>query len=665
MTKFPNLPIPNPLRHEAVRQKLLLVGILLLALVLRVFLLDAQSLRGDEAYGVLAAGSGWAGLANVLGSTDPHPPLYYALLSLWLPLAGHSEFALRFFSVVPSVLMVAVAYALGRQLLDRQIALIAAFLAAINPFYVWHAQDARMYALLGTLAALSAWLMLMAWRRGGRLRWAAYIAITALALYTHYFAALTLLVQNLLVFGSLVLAAHRAIADDPSISRLIRTVARDPRTRPWVLAQVAVLLLYLPWLVVAAQLFAAFGGYVPAAGLLTILLQAIIGFSLGPALDLFAAFLLTLGFGLLFGIGLLQRRPHERAPNPLGSGRNIAAIYVLVPVLLVAFLSQWRPMFHERYLIGITPFYLLILARGLVAASESFVRPGDPAQTAATRVVVRNARLGLGLLYLVAASGFALSNHYFDPAYAKSPDWRGMTAYLHAHERPGDLVIENTPETAFTYYYGLVPTGGDQAERILLPRQAPSPGGGGYSPAQPGPGRGGDAAVTTTELDQLARQHRRLWLIPQAGEPWDPNGLVQSWLDTHCAKVEAHEFAGVGLALYLSPLAEPGTPSHALDVRFGAIALTGYDLTKAHSTNLPTYYLTLYWRCLGPISADYTVFVHVVRADGGPGIYGQQDSPPARGTAPTSQWQPGQVVVDDIEFAVNADPSTGSGQVAP
>ena len=652
---------------------------LLLAFALRLFLLPAQSLRGDEAYGVIAAGQGWAGLANVLATSDPHPPLYYVLLSLWLPLAGYSEFALRFLSVLPSVLLVTVVYALGRQLFDRRIALIGALLAAINPFYVWHAQDARMYSLLGTMAATSALLMLMAWQKGGWLRWTAYIVVTALALYTHYFAALTLLVQNLLVIGSLVLAAHRAIAHRPSIGRLIRTVARDPQTRPWIAAQLAILLLYLPWLVVAAQLFSTFGGYVPPAGFLTLLLEALIGFSLGPTLDLYAAFLLTIGYGMLLGIGLFQGRESPSAPLPHGSSapplladsRWFSAIYLLAPVLLVAALSQWRPMFHERYLIGITPFYLLLLAQGLVTASEAFIRPRDPAQTPTTRAVVRRARLGLGLLYIVAASAFALSNHYFNPVYAKSPDWRGMTAYLRAHERPGDLIIENTPETAFTYYYALAPTGGGRSERILLPEHSLA-----------------DGAATAARLDTLSQKHRRLWLIPQAGGPWDPDGLVQSWLDTHTGKAWACEFDGVGLALYLSPRAVPGAPSHPLDVRFGgAIALTGYDLTKAQApssksqltklpiyqltklpiyqlTTLPIYQLTLYWRCLNPIPANYTIFVHLVRADGGPGIFGQEDSPPLRGTYPTSRWQPGQALADDFEITVRADAPAGAYTLA-
>ncbi len=640
---------------------------LLLTLTLRLFLLPAQSLRGDEAYGVIAAGQSWAGLAHVLATSDPHPPLYYALLALWLPLAGYSEFALRFFSVIPSTVMVAVVHALGRQLFDRRIALIGAFLAAINPFYIWHAQDARMYALLGTLPAMSALLMLIAWRRGGWLRWTAYVVVTALALYTHYFAALTILVQNLLAFGILTLTAHRAIANRSSIGRLIRTVARDPRTRPWIASQIAILLLYLPWLVVAAQLFAAFGGYVPPAGFLTLLLEALIGFSLGPTLDLYAAFLLAIGYGILLGLGLFQRRvsplPSEgEGPGVRGDSRWLAATYLLVPVLFVAALSQWRPMFHERYLIGVTPFYLLLLARGLVAASESFIRPSDPAQTATTRLVVRRVRLGLGLLYIIAASAFALDNHYFNPAYAKSPDWRGMAAYLHTHERPGDLVIENGPETAFTYYYGLIQ--GGRAARVLLPET-----------------RSADAAATAAGLDQLARQHRRLWFIPQAGGPWDPDGVVQSWLDAHLGKAWADEFAGVGLALYLSPWAGPGVPAHPLDVRLGAsIALIGYDLVKAQSPspkpqspspkpqspspNLPIYQLTLYWHCLAPVQGDYTIFVHVVHADGGPGIFGQQDSPPLHGTYPTSRWRPGQTLADDFELTIRADAPAGAYTLA-
>ncbi|MHB0859245.1 MAG: glycosyltransferase family 39 protein [Anaerolineae bacterium] len=54
--------------------------------------------------------------------------------------------------------------------------------------------------------------------------------------------------------------------------------------------------------------------------------------------------------------------------------------------------------------------------------------------------------------------------------------------------------------------------------------------------------------------------------------------------------------------------------------------------------------LTLYWQCLAPMDADYSVFVHLLGANDR--IIGQVDSYPGRGNYPTTQWVPGAVFAD-------------------
>lgn len=59
-------------------------------------------------------------------------------------------------------------------------------------------------------------------------------------------------------------------------------------------------------------------------------------------------------------------------------------------------------------------------------------------------------------------------------------------------------------------------------------------------------------------------------------------------------------------------------------------------------------HLTLIWRSQKPVSADYTVFAHIVDSRGQ--MVGQWDQVPSAGAMPTSTWTPNQVVVDDYQI---------------
>ena len=71
----------------------------LLAFGLRAFELSRQSFWYDEAFSVYLARFD---LATITARTaaDIQPPLYYYLLNLWMAVAGDSEFAVRFLSLL-------------------------------------------------------------------------------------------------------------------------------------------------------------------------------------------------------------------------------------------------------------------------------------------------------------------------------------------------------------------------------------------------------------------------------------------------------------------------------------------------------------------------------------------------------------------------------------
>jgi hypothetical protein len=116
-------------------------------------------------------------------------------------------------------------------------------------------------------------------------------------------------------------------------------------------------------------------------------------------------------------------------------------------------------------------------------------------------------------------------------------------------------------------------------------------------------------------------------------------------------------FGGIPYAWVYQPGAEPVIPQHT-NVKLGeAIRLAGYRLAQKEALPGDTLLLTLYWQAEKPVDGDYTVFVHLQGADGS--LVAQRDNPPARGTRPTSGWEPGALIEDPYEIQLPADAAFG------
>ena len=178
------------------------MGLILLAFGLRLYSLDAQSLRGDEAASATYASLPPSDILEITRVADPHPPLFYLVLGGWEKLAGVSEFAVRFWVLIPGVLLVPSVYVLARRLIGGWVGVIAAFLIALNSFHIWHSQDVRSYtwfALLGLWAAIFLW---SAAHQGYLRDWVAYTLTMAVLFYVHYYALF------LVAFHGLYLVYH-------------------------------------------------------------------------------------------------------------------------------------------------------------------------------------------------------------------------------------------------------------------------------------------------------------------------------------------------------------------------------------------------------------------------------------------------------------------------
>ena len=102
----------------------------------------------------------------------------------------------------------------------------------------------------------------------------------------------------------------------------------------------------------------------------------------------------------------------------------------------------------------------------------------------------------------------------------------------------------------------------------------------------------------------------------------------------------------------------------ALDVRLGpSIRLLGYDLAQDAVQPGGALDLTLYWQAEEPVSGRAKVFTHLLgevwNAANGNFIWGQVDSEPLNGQAPTTTWAPGAVIADRYLIPVAPDAPDG------
>jgi len=595
---------------------ILRLTIILLAFVLRVYHLGHQSLWDDEAKSVWV--SSWP-VTEILveQSQHEHPPLHYLLLHCWMPLTGESEFAVRFVSLFFGLLSVPMIYKLGKALGTNHIfGLLAAFVAAISPFWVYFSQETRMYTTV-TFFSLSAVYFfvhilkshrrLTASRRMGLELWLGYILTTDCSLYSHYFALFAIVVENLFLVA---------------LWRRYRSLIKS-----WALAQISVALLFLPWLAFMAlgivsletsqpERTALIGPNAPAYGLIATWLEGwarrksllnvfrtcLIAFGLGESvqpnleLPLAAVLLIILIAGTVF---LARERPTRKAAPFL-------LLYLTVPILLgylTAFPAE-RP-YWSKYFIVASPAYYLLVAAGLAALWKK-----------------GSSLLIAGLIFVACASGSSLFNDYFDPQYAR-PDFRPQIAYIETFSQADDALMVNPRDlfTTFWHYYR-----GDLT----------------YYP----PPEETDTADIKATLQQIADRHSGLWVVKNVPNDFDPDETIEWWLTHHTYRTMTG-WVGHNVFRYYSMPVHRKPIRHPLQVNFAdQILLTGYNLAVQPTKYGHILQATLWWQALTEIDEQYLVSLRVLDQSGHLG--GRKDIPPLGNFRPTVGWGKGEQIKDHV-----------------
>ncbi|MCB9122572.1 MAG: glycosyltransferase family 39 protein [Caldilineaceae bacterium] len=492
-------------------------AITLLGLGLRVWAIGAKGLWLDEAFSIWMSRHPLPELLDWLVRIDQHPPLYYALLHGWLAF-GDSEAWVRALSALAGTLTIPVFFAFVRTLSADLPALIAAFVLTIAPFHVRFAQEARMYALL-TLAAAVTFLCVAiiltpatpANRARQRAGWIGYVLATVATLLTHNTALFLPIAVNLFMAPFIFVRRRRA---DGAGSRTTAPFARlqAPPLRGWLLAQAAVIVLWLPWSAAFVQqsigVYAQFWIQPPTVQTVFDTLTTFASAFL-PGNVLWPAVVWTF-FGALLLLGLVALR------------RSPALLALLLVLWLTPFAGEWlvslrRPIFYDRTLIWASLPLYTIAAFGIAALRRPWLRAAV-------------------LVALLGIQSFSLHSYY---NYFEKENWRGAAAYLAERYEAGDLLLFNATwvQIPFDYYFRAYYP---EAERRGAPVDLFD--GGVLEPKM--------TAADVPRLAELIGNRDRVWLIYSHDWYTDPQKLIPAALNKQLSLLDQQAFYGLELRLY-------------------------------------------------------------------------------------------------------------------
>jgi 4-amino-4-deoxy-L-arabinose transferase-like glycosyltransferase len=641
--------------NKFLQSSLGLIGVILIGFAIRLYHIDTQSLWYDETVSAFLVGqSAPALIAHT--ARDIHPPGYYLLLHYWQGAAGHSQFALAFFSLVWGVLLIPLTYTLARFVTNHQAALWAVLLIAVSPFNIWYSQEVRMYTLGAALGLIVTYCLSKAIVHSTKIRskvapsvmrgqanvrsyWLGYLLASALGLYVLYYFVFLLIVLNLLFLGC-----------------MLCSVIRPTLLKPLLISNALVLAVYLPWLPIAWR--QATDPPVPpwrsSPQLGQVIIESWSALSLGQSVEaasLWPVLILTL---LLMVLGLSALRAISKAGQAPPTW--LLSSYTFGPLLLIYLLSLITPLYHVRYLFTYSPAFYIILGAGLFWLGS--------------RLNLWSAGAAAGLI--VAASAFSVYQLHFNPKY-RPDDYRAAVNFIQSRWQPGDLILINAgyTYTAFLYYAG---SPGNLQRQRLLPYHRPQ------NTEQPlllqtgvinGEARLGwgdprsdfyamPAGQTIKTLEQISRDFSRLWLLRAYDTVTDPKGLIRAWLAKHTILLEDQLFSGESniraQAFLLS--GQPAPDQQPVYFEDGML-LAGWRLPQQNWRAGQTIPIKLWWAVSAAPGVDYKTSVKLWTPAGELAAQGQ-DEWPAGALYRATDWPIGQPVYHPT--ALKLPPDIPAGQ---
>jgi hypothetical protein len=371
-------------------------------------------------------------------------------------------------------------------------------------------------------------------------------------------------------------------------------------------------------------------------------------------------------------------------PGGIGDTRRYAPysllflwlIFGLTVIEMVFLIEPWRR--NPRYLVMALPVFYLIVGASVeiiigVASGNQGIRESGNQRISKSVGLTSTAAVVFFVVFVAVQAGLLVPDlrvAYLTP----EPAYEEAFQYVADHWQPGDVLLTMNTSGAGLLMgldgqasYGFAIQ--EDAEQFFLNTETQAV----------DRWLGAPWIGTVADLNLVLNEHLRAWFVVDTIRlPVYYRGDWLALLETQMDLV----WSGDEALVYLTrpdrtPVpADPDVPVHA---RFGdAITLTGYSLAREPGINTEevteagrcdgeqtvclepgqNLQVTLFWRALAPVDADYTAFVHLRDEQGA--TVAQRDSQPFGGMYPTSQWQLEEIVAQPVAVDLPPDLDVGN-----
>ncbi|MCF8459418.1 MAG: glycosyltransferase family 39 protein [Flavobacteriales bacterium] len=175
----------------------LIIGLFIIALIVRLLNIDSTDIAGDEPFSIFMAQFSVSEIIAYL-NTGNNPPLFEILLHYYMLCFGDSDFFLRLFPTIFSALTVIPVFLIGDRFLNRRAALTASLLFIFSIYNIRFAHEVRVYSFFALVVAWQLFFFLAALKEPLRKHWWLVLAgANATLLYAHYLSFYVLLAEGI------------------------------------------------------------------------------------------------------------------------------------------------------------------------------------------------------------------------------------------------------------------------------------------------------------------------------------------------------------------------------------------------------------------------------------------------------------------------------------
>ncbi|MFH1453796.1 MAG: glycosyltransferase family 39 protein [Armatimonadota bacterium] len=453
----------------------ILTMVIALALILRYFKADTMNLWLDEAFGYWLSLQPLSNILKYIYNMDAHPPLFYFFLHFWVK-AGHNPLTLRLPGIILGSLSLIGVYLLGKELINKQAGLIAAFMTAVSVSCVMMSREIRMYVYLSFFIIFAFYFFVKLFDRREvpeseynpkPIYWFLYMICMVASWYLHY-------------LGIFVSVSHNII---------VALFYRRINIRHWILSQLIILICYIPWYkYLFYQIFCSRGPQEATFGWNAILYIWDLLFSSSMLLypdkyNMWFVFIISALCLLILILSIVNYRKDRFF---------LAVVFIgfYTPFLILYFKSLLtsQTIFQLRYFNYALPLYFLIVVSSFVTKKK---------------INTFLAFIIIGSFLVFNAAG--LYNKYYVKGF-QVQRWTEAVEYLQEHYNSNDAIIIQSSFQAmpFNYYFRQKHT-----EYYLTGKDVP-------------------------ELKGILAKHGRIWMVMSFAWQSDSENRIAKWLYENC-----------------------------------------------------------------------------------------------------------------------------------